>query len=418
MKVLALAGKDLVLLLRDKPGLFFTVVFPLLFAIFFGSIFAGAGSGAAAIAVAVVDEDATPESRAFIETLSKATELKVTRAASRDEAAGFVRRGRQTAFVLLPKGFGNARQRMFAGQSLTIEVGVDPSRKAESGLLQGILTRYAFEGMKESFTNPDAMKRSADSAIESLRGASDVDPAERQRLERFLGELQRFSDRPAGAGPAAGWEPLAIKSLDVAVEGRRPKNSYEISFPQGIIWGVMACAAAFGIGLVVERSRGTLVRLQMSPVSRTQILAGKGLACFAATVGLVAALLAFAAVAFRLRPDSLPLLAVAVLSIATCFVGIMMMLSVVGRSEAAAGGIGWAVLTVMAMIGGGMVPLFVMPSWMQTVSHASPVKWAILALEGAIWRGFTPAEMALPCGILVAVGVACFAAGTRMFRWG
>jgi ABC-2 type transport system permease protein len=95
----------------------------------------------------------------------------------------------------------------------------------------------------------------------------------------------------------------------------------------------------------------------------------------------------------------------------------MMRLAVVGRTEAAAGGIGWAVLLVLSMIGGGMIPLFAMPSWMVPISHASPAKWAILALEGAIWRGFSPAEMALPLCVLLGVGVVGFTVGVRAFRW-
>jgi ABC-2 type transport system permease protein len=71
----------------------------------------------------------------------------------------------------------------------------------------------------------------------------------------------------------------------------------------------------------------------------------------------------------------------------------------------------------MAMIGGGMVPLFLMPPWLQTVSHLSPVKWAILTMEGAIWWGFSLTEMAVPCGILLAVGGGCFAIGVAAFRW-
>ncbi|MBU0717617.1 MAG: ABC transporter permease, partial [Planctomycetes bacterium] len=82
-----------------------------------------------------------------------------------------------------------------------------------------------------------------------------------------------------------------------------------------------------------------------------------------------------------------------------------------------AGGIGWAVLLIMAMLGGGMVPLIVMPGWMQTLSHVSPVKWAIVAMEGAIWRNFTLPEMLFPCGILLGVGVVCFAIGVRTFSW-
>jgi len=61
-----------------------------------------------------------------------------------------------------------------------------------------------------------------------------------------------------------------------------------------------------------------------------------------------------------------------------------------------------------------MIPLFAMPPWMQTASMASPVRWAIVALEGALWRGFTPAQMLLPCGILLGLGLGGFALGTRI----
>ena len=121
-------------------------------------------------------------------------------------------------------------------------------------------------------------------------------------------------------------------------------------------------------------------------------------------------------VVFGVRPDSWLALAAAILASSTGFVGLMMLLSALGKTEASASGIGWAVLVVLAMIGGGMVPLFAMPGWMQTLSHASPVKWSILALEGAIWRDFGASEMLLPCFVLVAVGVAGFLVGSLAFR--
>ena len=40
-------------------------------------------------------------------------------------------------------------------------------------------------------------------------------------------------------------------------------------------------------------------------------------------------------------------------------------------------------------------------------------KWAILALEGGIWRGFGPAEMLLPVVILIATGVVAFTVAVR-----
>jgi len=68
------------------------------------------------------------------------------------------------------------------------------------------------------------------------------------------------------------------------------------------------------------------------------------------------------------------------------------------------------------MLGGGMVPLAVMPGWMQSLSVISPVRWMILAYEGAIWRNFSAVEMATPCAILVAIGLVFFALGARRFQ--
>jgi ABC-2 type transport system permease protein len=76
------------------------------------------------------------------------------------------------------------------------------------------------------------------------------------------------------------------------------------------------------------------------------------------------------------------------------------------------------VLLPMAMIGGGMIPLVAMPAWLAALSDVSPVKWGILALEGAVWRGFTLGDSALPCGILLAVGGVGFVVATVVFRRG
>ncbi len=179
---------------------------------------------------------------------------------------------------------------------------------------------------------------------------------------------------------------------------------------------MIGCAFGFAISLVIERTHGTLTRLQMSPVSRTQVLAGKALACFLAIVIVQVLLFGIARLAFGVRPGSLPLLIAAGVSLGIAFVGIMMVISVLGKTEQAVGGLAWAILLPMSMLGGGMIPLFAMPAWMQGVSNYSPVKWGILALEGAIWRGFSPADMLLPCGILVMVGLVGFTVGARVFR--
>ena len=80
------------------------------------------------------------------------------------------------------------------------------------------------------------------------------------------------------------------------------------------------------------------------------------------------------------------------------------------------GRIGWAVMLVMAMFGGGMIPIVFMPRRMVSLGSLSPVKWAILAFEGAIWRGFTPSEMMMPIVILIGTGLIAFFLGAVVFR--
>ncbi|HVI00045.1 MAG TPA: ABC transporter permease, partial [Enhygromyxa sp.] len=204
---------------------------------------------------------------------------------------------------------------------------------------------------------------------------------------------------PAGLGSAA-----------------RPPNPYAVTFPQGILWAVLACAATFAVSLVDERSQGTLLRLAVAPVPRFAILAGKAGACLIAIVFMQLTLTSVAVLGFGVRPHSWGLLALALAATALCFVGVMTLLAVLGRRTRSAAGLSWAVLMSMAMLGGGMLPLFMMPSWLQMVATASPVAWALTAIEGAIWRGFSPAEMAPPCAGLIVLGAVCLAIGTRSVR--
>jgi ABC-2 type transport system permease protein len=89
---------------------------------------------------------------------------------------------------------------------------------------------------------------------------------------------------------------------------------------------------------------------------------------------------------------------------------------VLSKSERAAAGLGWGAMLIFSMIGGGMIPLFVLRSWMKSLSMLSPVRWSILALEGGVWRQpFGWSDMALPCSILIGIGIVGFVAGAIVF---
>jgi ABC-2 type transport system permease protein len=390
------------------------VVFPLLNGILYGSIFAGEGAQSAT-RIAVADEDGSTESGAFVARLKKSNAVQVTEIPLA-VASDRVRRGGLTAFVHIPKGYGEA-EREFRSGDASIRVGTDPARKAEAGMLQGVITQAAFEGLSERFANPASMVGAIDSSIQGLRSATELAPAQKESTQRFLKELKQFMGSGAAAtGKSQGFGFLGpkIESVAVATLGAKPASSFEVTFPQAIVWGILGVISSFAISLVKERQQGTLARLRVSPMSFTEILSGKGLACFAACVAVMLLLLAAGAILFKVRLSSPTLIALSVGSSAFCFVGVMMLLSVLGKTEQSVAGSAWGVLIIMAMFGGGMMPVFTMPAWMQAAGNLSPLKWSTIATEGAIWRGFGLSEMLVPCGILLGIGALTFAAGVRI----
>ncbi len=231
-----------------------------------------------------------------------------------------------------------------------------------------------------------------------------VDPArtaEAAVLRGVLAEAQRGGERPVAA----------VRELHVGSTKRSP---YDLAFPAAVLWGLLGCAATFAVAMVSERTAGTDQRLRAAPIGRSTILAGKALACFIACLTDAALLVVLGAVALGVGVGNLVTLGLAVLSTTLCFVGITMLLSMLGTTEQSVAGAGWATLILMAMIGGAMVPLSAMPSWMLPLSDLSPVKWGIVALEGATWRSFSPAELLLPCLVLVGIGAVAFTAGLAL----
>jgi ABC-2 type transport system permease protein len=417
--IFALAQKDLRILFRLRSGLFFTFVWPVLVAVLFGLIFSGEGEPSK-IQVVVVDEDGTSASAQFVSTLEKREEIEASQA-NRDQALTLVRQGKRTAAIVLPRGFGDASGRMFYGQPARLEIWIDPSRKAESAMLQGLLFQQAAQRMQESLSDTSASQGMVRKALNDLNGAPGSD-SQKQPVGRFLGELDRFLQNSSADETTrkeiSAWQPLKVEEKPVTAgsTGPQPHNAFDITFPQGILWGIIGCVMTFGIGIVSERTQGTMVRLQISPITRAQLLAGKALACFTAIVIVQAGMFFLGRFLFHVRPSSWGMLALAGFSAGVGFVGIMMLVAGLGKTEQAAAGAGWAVMLPISMLGGGMIPLFLMPRWMSAVGNVSPAKWAVVAFEGAIWRGFSLHEMLLPCGILILVGMACFAIGTKAFR--
>ncbi|MCU0688737.1 MAG: ABC transporter permease [Phycisphaerales bacterium] len=378
----------------------------------------------ARLTIALIDSDNTPASTALAKRLASAEELRIIDSPSPTAAPDPLAWARQqvllrkaVAYVHIPTGYAKARENMFAGQTATVQVGADPSRAAERGMLQGILQQHAFASMADDFRDPAAMRKQTAAARKAIADDKSVTMTDRLVFETFFTALDSFmtttarrdaqpatttdSASPAPRGPA--FMPVRVEFSQVKPDRTTPTNAFAVSFPQGLVWGVMGAAMGFAVSFIGERRSGTFARLASSPMPAWKLIVGKALACFITIAAAMAAMLVLASwLGVSLRNTTT--LAVALAVVAFAFVGIMSLLAVLAPTERAASGLGWAVMMVLAFIGGAAVPTFVMPGWMQAVSNVSPMAWAMACLEGGIWRNLTVLDIAPYLAALLALG--------------
>ncbi len=412
--LLALAAKDIRLLLRNRGALFFTIGWPLLVAIFFGMVFGG-DDGGSRPKVALVVQDTQAGAERFAQSVLKLDTLDVERVDAAT-AEQWVRQGKRSAAIVLPVGFGERSARAFSGDPPQVELWLDPSRKAERAMIEGMLMKLGGEAMFASISDPAARRQWLDASRADL---DTLAPESRQRFGDFYDALDAMMATPEAAGTGTdataatgpGFTPLTVSARDISVAKRGPSNGFAISFTQGMFWALLGALMSFVTSLVLERMQGTWSRLRSAPLSVGSILLGKALSCFAVMSVSLLLMSTVGALVFGVVPHSLPKLLAAFVAAAVAFTGLMMLLASLGRTVQTASGAAWAVMMPLAMVGGAMIPLFVMPPWMLQLSNLSPVKWAVIGIEGATWRGFSYAEMATPVAILLVTGLVCGAAG-------
>jgi ABC-2 type transport system permease protein len=403
--VLAIAGKDLLQLSRDRAALFWVIAFPLVVCALFGSIFAYDGAHGRPIEIALVVEDDSEASRRMAQRLEESPSLKV-QLKSVEDAAEAVRKGDLAAYVRFATGYG-AGAGILPGDSTKLEVGIDPSRRVTAAMLQGVLMEVIYAEVKNRLVDREIVNAAVMRFVDQLADGEDkqallaaLAPLEQVFAGLDLSRLQGAFDIP----------PPQMVSVARSLSGK-PQSAFDVTFPQSMSWAMIAIVAFFATVIARERDAGTLLRLRLAPLSMSHLLAGKGLAACAASAATAILVLGVGGLGFGLDMGHYVQLTMAILCAAFCASGMVMAFSVLGKSAQAVENGAWTVMLIFTMLGGGMMPLAVMPAWLQAVSHFSPVKWIVYAFEGVFWRGFSVTEMLLPCAIMIGVGLAAYAIG-------
>jgi ABC-2 type transport system permease protein len=366
-------------------------------------------------------ESASPASDALVRALSEDGAFVLNRVDSREDGERRVRSGTAAALVVVPASYAAGVDGMLTGAGPHLGLVVDPSRRAEGSMLVGKVHEVGFRTVFSSMADPVQFGRAIDRMEASLKD-SEFSASDKLAIRVALGRARSMaaqSPKDAGGGSGSGmsgWKPVSVDVTELAMRPGIPANSFAISFTQGVAWALFGAVLAFGSGIAEERQRGTLVRLRVSPMSPNGILMGKALACFLTCMATEWLLVFFGIAFFHVAVSSWVAMAVVIAVTAFGFSGLMMLLAAGFRTEGGTQGAGRAVLLVLAMVGGGTVPLVFMPPFLRAASNISPFKWAVMAAEGATWRNWGPDEMWLPLAVLAAIGAIGLTAGTALVR--
>jgi len=424
--ILALIRNDIRLYLMDRRAVIVGILIPICIAAFFGYVFGGSGNRETGkLPVAVVDEDQSNVSRAIVADLGRDAMLQVV-PLTRDVAVEQVRKGKQNAAAIFPKGFGEQSvAALFSAQNKPkIELLVDPSQQLSARLVEGLLAQYSMKHISKEAFNGTAGQQAMDGVLARI---DDLEPTpERAELKSLLQSARRLNtmqNAPAAgaAAPVAGFElgiPYEVASTQVTARDDTPYNSYAHSFAGMAVQFILFAGIDAGIVLLLTRQRGIWQRIRSAPLRKSEFILARALAtalisAFQLTVIYLAAALIFGV---RIGGSATGFLAVAA---AFCLLNAAfgLALATLGRSAAATRGIATMVMLLLVMLGGAWVPSFVFPKWLQDASLFTPTRWAVDGLDAMTWRGLPFADAVLPTAVLCGCAIVLLAVAVWRFRW-
>ena len=221
---------------------------------------------------------------------------------------------------------------------------------------------------------------------------------------------------------APGEAPPARGAGRIEVRGRgwyNPEMDYKAYMVPGILAALVTLIGTLltAQNIAREKELGTLEQLNVTPVTRTQFIAGKLipfwiLALVELAIGLALGKLFFG---LPMRGSLLLLFGVAAVYLVAAL-GIGLWISTVAETQQQAMFVTFFVLVVYLLMGGIYTPADSMPHWVQVISELNPVKHFVAIMRAILIKGAGFAEIQRPFLTLVAYAGVVFLLAVRQYR--
>jgi linearmycin/streptolysin S transport system permease protein len=365
---LTIAGVNVVRLTRDRVGLFFVFVFPVLLILLIGVAFGGGFTPVLGLHWNGKGQLAAD----LVERLRNTDNIEVRRYDDLDELTDGVQRGLIQAGVFISSDYDGA---------------------VRSGGVGGV----AYLATPGQFSV--ALRTTVDSAV--------ADQSALARAARFaaaeLGE--GFEEAFAQAGQIARTAPkVAVKAT---VAGDRPQaagGQFGLGAASQLVLFVFVNSLAGAAALIQSRRLGLSRRMLSTPIRAGTILLGEGLGRFAIAMIQGSFIIVFSSLLFGVEWGNLLGATALIVAYGLVCTGAAMLAGASLGNENQAG----ALVPVglgLAALGGCMVPLEIFSPTMQKVAHLTPHAWAIEGFTKLIRTGAGLGGIGLQLAVLTGFGV-------------
>jgi ABC-2 type transport system permease protein len=409
LQILSTTWKDLKILFKDTRGLATLFLMPLMFIVVMSTALQGvfgADSDTQPTLLPVVNLDRGHLAEDVVAQLNDIDGIQVEttwkgETLTRQRAEALVTGGARAVAVVFPADFSKqveARLR-HDDATATIELVTDPAVSTQFiapiyGMVFGAAERVAQIEFNQERINYE--------------------------VEDMLAEM------PALARP--DWDQIEIETDDdsiVQVERVAPPamnvevfpDSYQQNVPGYTVLGVFFIVGTMASSILQEKQDGTFRRLLVAPIPKPVLLAGKILPYYLVNLVQVVIMFSVAYLLFGMelvQPVALGLIGLALAAAAT---GLGVLVATVGRTNAQVGGLSMLLTLTLSALGGCMVPSFVMPGFMQTLSGLTPHYWAIQGFQDALVRGYGVGGVWPEAAALLGFAAAFFLLGVWRFRF-
>jgi ABC-2 type transport system permease protein len=343
--------------LRNKFGLFFGLIFPVILILIFGAIFSSGGSGT--INVYTQNQDNGPISASFLTALNDSTTIRVITVNSSVDFSKYLADHSASDGIIIPENFSSD---YVAGQPVNVTVYGNPT-SSTSGIVSGTVGGYA------NYFN-----------------------------------LQKFNG-------------TAVIGLTSATVNTQQTKYVDFLIP-GLIGFSILTSPMFSLVNISSEYKKTKIfkQLSLTPLTKMEWLISKVMWYVVLTIAGFLMMVGVGIFAFGAHVTFTPWLIPFLVLGPMLFAALGMLVGTVTKNPETAGVIGNIVTFPMMFLAGTFFPISIMPTYLQSLAHVLPLFYVIEGLNNVMVYGNLTGAL-IDLAVVLAITVVIFVLAVKLFKW-